>query len=241
MNETTTSFHIGDRVRIADTNPFWDGWTGAVSPSSAEQRAGDPATPNEHGRLLVTLDSGNTQQVLPQGLILLTYDYAIISGGWSVEQRRHIAEAMAAPGLEEAWGALHLWQFRLWTRGRPQAKLMSWQKFWGAPRLEELLERIRARTIYRIGDLPVDARQIERDALVERDWIRADELLSAACWVVERPSYVVIWSTAAQAVTPDTVLQQSLGVGAWPAEADAVPSAPRREPPDLVPWHMLNE
>lgn len=102
MPETTTSFHIGDRVRIADTNPAWDGWTGTVSPSSAEQRAGDPATLNEHGRLLVALDSGGTQQVLPQGLIPLTYDYAIISGGWSLEQRRHIAEAMAASGLDTA-------------------------------------------------------------------------------------------------------------------------------------------
>lgn len=240
MPETTTSFHIGDRVRIADTNPAWDGWTGTVSPSSAEQRAGDPATLNEHGRLLVALDSGGTQQVLPQGLIPLTYDYAIISGGWSLEQRRHIAEAMAASGLDTAWGALYFWKFRLWS-GRPQAKLNTWQRFWGAPPLEGLLERIRARTIYRFGDLPADARQIERDALVERGWIRADEPLSATCWVVERPSYIAVWSTAAQAVTPDTVLQQrSLGVGAWPTEADAVPSTPLREPPDLAPWHVLD-
>lgn len=91
---------------------------------------------------------------------------------------------------------------------RPQAKLNTWQRFWGAPTLEGLLERIRARTIYRFGDLPADARQIERDALVERGWIRADELLSATCWVVERPSYIAVWSTAAQAVTPDTVLQR---------------------------------
>ncbi len=40
LNETTTSLHIGDRVRIADTKPAWDGWTGTVSPSSAELRAG---------------------------------------------------------------------------------------------------------------------------------------------------------------------------------------------------------
>ncbi len=75
LNETTTSLHIGDRVRIADTNSFWDGWTGRVSPSSAEQRAGDPATLNEHGRLLVALDSGNRQQALPEALVLCLINF----------------------------------------------------------------------------------------------------------------------------------------------------------------------
>jgi len=75
LNETTTSLHIGDRVRIADTKPAWDGWTGTVSPSHAEQRAGDPATLNEHGRLLVALDNGNRQQALPEALVLCLINF----------------------------------------------------------------------------------------------------------------------------------------------------------------------